>query len=135
MPFVLDCSMTMAWVFADESSERADALLDSLAEDSAIVPSLWAMEVANVLLAATRHGRIVREAWADLCEDLLTLPIDVDPESSERVLNAVLPLAALHDLSVYDAVYLELALRLGVPLATLDLELVAACEAAGVVTL
>jgi len=132
MAFVLDCSMTMAWVFPDEASESTDALRESLIKDSAIVPVLWPIEVGNVLLVATRRGRITADDWPRIRDDLEALPIDVDPESCDRVLDTVLPIANEHELSVYDAMYLELALRLGMPLATLDQKLTAAGKGAGV---
>jgi predicted nucleic acid-binding protein len=135
MAFVLDCSMTMAWVFPDEATDATDALLESLLSDSAVVPALWSVEVGNVLLVATRRGRIVEEDWVRVRRTLAAFPIDVDPASTERVLGAVLPLASEHGISVYDAMYLELSLRLGLPLATLDRKLAAACDAAGVETL
>ena len=132
MAFVLDCSVTMAWVFPDEAHESTDALRESLIKDSAVVPVLWPIEVGNVLLVATRRGRIIEDDWPRIRDDLGALPIDVDPESCDRVLDAVLPIANEHNLSVYDAMYLELALRLGLPLATLDRKLIAAGKAAGV---
>lgn len=135
MAFVLDCSMTMAWVFPDEATDATAALRDSLIVDRAVVPALWPIEVGNVLLVATRRGRIVEEDWAPVRRALAALPIDVDLASPERVLETVLPLASEHGLSAYDAMYLELALRLGLPLATLDRKLTTACDAAGVQTL
>ena len=135
MPFVLDCSMTMAWIFADEGSERTAALLESLLQDHALVPSLWPMEVANVLLAATRRGRIKQNHWPKLLSHLSALPIHIDRETAGHVFNNSLPLAQTHQLSVYDAVYLDLALRRHLPLATLDNRLAAACRASGVPTL
>ena len=135
MPFVLDCSVTMTWVFPDEANESTDALRESLIKDSAVVPVLWPIEVGNVLLVATRRGRITADDWPRIRNDLEALPIDIDPESCDRVLETVLPIANEHELSVYDAMYLELALRLGLPLATLDQKLIATGKAAGVETL
>lgn len=132
MAFVLDCSVTMAWVFPDEANESTDALRESLLKESAIVPVLWPIEVGNVLLVATRRGRITEDDWPRIRDDLEALPIDLDPESCDRVLDTVLPIANEHKLSVYDAMYLELSLRLGLPLATLDRRLRAAGKAAGV---
>ena len=132
MAFVLDCSMTMAWVFPDEANESTNALRESLLKDYAVVPVLWPIEVGNVLLVATRRGRITEDDWPRIRDDLQALPIDVDPESCDRVLDTVLPIANEHELSVYDAIYLELALRLGLPLATLDKKLIAAGKTAGV---
>jgi predicted nucleic acid-binding protein len=139
MAFVLDCSMTMAWVFSDEANEFTEALRESLLKENAVAPALWPIEVGNVLLVAMRRGRIVREDWVRIREDLSALPIDIDPDSYERVLDTVLdtvlPIADEHGLSVYDAMYLELALRRGLPLATLDRKLVEAANTAGIETL
>jgi predicted nucleic acid-binding protein len=131
MAFVLDCSVTMAWVFPDEANASTDNLRESLARDSAVVPVLWPIEVANVLLLATRRGRISEEEWPRIRTDLNVLPIDIDLESHGQVLERVLPIAAQYELSVYDAMYLELALRFGLPLATLDRKLNAAGKEAG----
>ncbi len=126
MSFVLGCSMTMAWLFPDEANESTDALRESLVTNSAVVPVLWPIEVGHVLLVATRRGRITEDDWPRIRDDLEALPIDIDPESCDRVLDTVLPIANKHKLSLYDAMYLELALKLRLPLATLDRELVAA---------
>lgn len=131
MPFVLDCSMTMAWVFPDEADETTAVLRDALVEDYAVVPSLWPIEVANVILAATRRRRINETHAHEVVGYLSALPIRIDAETAEYVFHASLPLAQQYDLSVYDAVYLELALRQNLPLATLDKKLKAACAAAG----
>jgi predicted nucleic acid-binding protein len=93
------------------------------------------MEVANVLLAATRRGRIKQNHWPKLLSHLSALPIHIDDESADHVFDTVLPLAQTHQLSVYDAVYLGLALKKHLPLATLDNRLAAACGTAGVPTL
>ncbi len=135
MGFVLDCSVTVAWVFSDEAHQSTDALRESLLKDSAVVPVLWPIEVGNVLLVATRRGRIAEGDWARIRDDLEALPIDIDSESGDRVLHTVLPIAWKHDLSVYDATYLELALRRGLPLATLDQKTAACATAAGVTVL
>ncbi|MEA3410663.1 MAG: type II toxin-antitoxin system VapC family toxin, partial [Pseudomonadota bacterium] len=132
MAFVLDCSMTMAWVFPDEASEFTDSLRESLLKDHAVVPAIWRIEVGNVLLVATRRGRISSDDWPRIRDNLEALPIDVDPESCGRVLESVLPIAYERKLSVYDAMYLEIALRRGLPLATLDKELGAAGKKARV---
>ena len=132
MAFVLDCSVAMAWVFADEASEATDRLRDSLVEARAFVPSLWPVEVGSVLLAATRRGRLRADEWPHVCASLDALPIEIDPVSKSRVWGPALALAHEHGLSVYDAVYLELALRMRLPLATLDRALAAAAQAAGV---
>ena len=132
MAFVLDCSVTMAWLFADEANESTDALRESLLKDKAVVPALWPMEVANVLLVATRRGRIAEADWPAIFGNLDALPIDIEPARYERILETALPLAAEREISVYDAMYLELSLRLGLPLATLDRKLATAAQTAGV---
>ena len=132
MAFVLDCSMAMAWVFPDEATDRTDALRESLLEETAFVPALWPIEVANVLLVATRRGRIEESEWPYLLEALATLPIRTDAETGERAMSDSLRLAHRHDLSVHEAVYLELAMRRTLPLATLDDDLVTAARAAGI---
>ena len=132
MPFVMDCSVTMAWVFPDEADERTDALREMLLTDLAIVPGLWSVEVGNVLLVATRRGRIHARDWNRIQRALAALPIEIDPETPERIWQSVLPLALEHKLSAFDAVYLELAARHKLPLATLDKQLRAAARAAKV---
>ena len=134
MPFVLDCSVTMAWVFPDEASEATGRLRDSLIDDRAFVPSLWPVEVGSVLLVAARRGRIGADEWPRICANLEALPIEIEPVSMPRVWGPALALAERHDLSVYDATYLELALRMKLPLATLDRALAAAAKTAGIDT-
>ncbi len=132
MAFVLDCSVTMAWVFPDEACESTEALLESLLVDSAVVPALWPVEVTNVLLVATRRGRITEAEWPQIRDNLEALPIDVDEQSRGNVLQSILPIASAYRLSAYDAMYLELALRLNIPLATLDRKLANSAKQAGV---
>ncbi len=131
MPFVLDCSVTMAWVFRDEATDRTEALRDALVTELAVAPELWPIEVANVLLVATRRGRLAEDDWRRIFADLGALPIEVDPNTSNQALQ-ILDLAHRHGISAYDAAYLELALRMQLPLATLDRKLAAACLSAGV---
>ena len=134
MPFVLDCSVTMTWVFSDEASEATGQLRDSLIDDRAFVPSLWPVEVGSVLLAATRRGRVGADEWPRICASLESLPIEIEPVSTPRIWGPALALAERHDLSVYDATYLELALRMKLPLATLDRALAEAAKANGIDT-
>lgn len=129
--FVLDCSLTMAWVFADEATETTDRLLDALTDGRAFVPALWPVEVANVLLVATRRGRISETDWPRIRRNLDALPIRIDPASISHIWHGVLDVALAHDLSVYDAMYLELAIRMRLPLATLDGALAAAGRTSG----
>jgi predicted nucleic acid-binding protein len=133
MPLVIDTSVTMAWCFEDEATDATEAVLESLHTDEAIVPSLWQLEVINVLLVAERRKRI-NEAQATRFTDVLArLPIRIDSAPTDLV--AILAAGRHHRLSAYDAAYLVLAERLGVPLATLDDKLATACNSAGVTLL
>ena len=132
MAFVLDCSVAMAWVFSDEASDATARLRDSLIDGRAFVPSLWPVEVGSVLLTAARRGRLSPDEWPKVCASLDALPIEIDSLSTIRVWGPTLDLADEHGLSIYDAMYLELALRMQLPLATLDRPLAVAARAAGV---
>ena len=135
MAFVLDASITLAWVFPDEATEATDRLLESLLERQAYAPCLWPIEVASAFLAATRRRRLEASRWPWIRHSLDALPIAVEPVDAARVGSAVLELAQDRGISVYDAMYLELALRMGLPLATLDERLAAAARAVDVETL
>lgn len=118
--FVLDVSVTMAWCFADESSDDTWRLLDRLGDDAALVPGIWAAEVPNVLLVAERRKRLTRAQSRAFVARLLTLPIIVEDAAPSRLLNDVLTLARDTALASYDALYLDLAIRRDLPLATSD---------------
>ncbi len=134
--FVLDASMTLAWCFDDEGGEQAEAVLDLLAQSRAIVPTLWLLEVSNALMNAERRGRLTPAESARFLELLRSLPIQVEEIfSMERTWGEVLNLARAHRLSTYDACYLDLAMRSGAPLASLDVNLLNAAKAMGVQTL
>ena len=130
--FVLDCSAAVAFLFEDEASPAADALLDRLKEDSAAVPALWRLELGNVLAGAERAGRISEPQLIAYLELVRELPIVTDTATDERALREVLVLARKEGLTTYDAAYLELSLRLNVPLATKDVPLVSAAQRLGV---
>jgi|ERR1017187_2221577 predicted nucleic acid-binding protein len=130
MPFVVDASVTLAWCFKDESTPSTEAVLDLLADDSAVVPALWELEVSNVLLLAERRGRITESNSARFVALLGQLPILVDTAGVD--MNSILAAGRRHQLTAYDATYLVLAQREGVPLATLDARMRAAARAAGV---
>jgi predicted nucleic acid-binding protein len=132
---ILDCSVAMAWCFEDEASPACDAILEKVRDIGAIVPALWYWEVGNVLVNAQRRSRI-SERDCTLRFDLLSaLPISPDEIGTKKAWNQTRLLAQLHTLSVYDAAYLELALRTGGDLATLDKALRAAAVRSGVATL
>lgn len=130
--FVLDCAVTLAWCFPDEKAPYPQAVLDSLDRATAWVPSLWHLEVANALLMGERRKRSTAANSATWLSFLTPLPIVVDDETTVRAWGDVLHLARTHKLTTYDAAYLELALRRGLPLATLDGPLQDAAKAAGV---
>ena len=133
--FVLDCSIAVTWCFDDEASDEADALLDRLQEQGAAVPSLFPLELGNILALAERRGRIPASGLSPRLELLATLPIEVDPNTAAMALRETLTLARRHSLTTYDASYLELALRLGLPLASTDRALRQAASDEGVVVL
>ncbi len=130
--FVLDCSVAMAWCFEDEADECADLALEQLEGGEALVPSLWALEVVNVLLVAERRGRITASDSARFLELLGALSITAIDTSVARAGGHVFALGREHRLSAYDAVYLDLAMREGAPLATRDKALRRAADAVGV---
>lgn len=132
LAFVLDCSVTIAWLFKDEASPKTDNLRTTLVESEALVPALWPLEVANVLLVAIRKGRLKRAEVPRVVELLSALPITVDARTASQALGATFSLAHEYSLSAYDAAYLELAAREAVPLATLDKALSKAAKRCGV---
>jgi len=129
---VLDCSVTMAWIFDDEDDPLAAAVRDRLDGDVALAPSIWPLEVGNALLVAERRERVSRAEALRFLEVLRQLPIDVDATEVMVAMDRVLQLAREAGLSAYDASYLELASRFGVPLATLDRRLASAAAQLGV---
>jgi predicted nucleic acid-binding protein len=130
--FVVDCSVTMAWCFQDEVDAYTDSVLDLLMDSEAIVPSIWPLEVANVLLVAERSKRLTEADSLQFVKLLRGLPISVDTGSSDRALNEVLFIGRQQGLSSYDAAYLELAMREGAALATRDSKLMRVAEKCGV---
>ncbi len=129
--FVLDASIALSWLFEDEATPERLAILDSLGVNSAWVPAHWSLEVSNALRTAARRGRLLQPA-VDLLRTLRRLKIQMDVESFARAHDTTLQLAIEHNLSVYDAAYLELAVRRGLPLATADKQLRRAAESSGV---
>jgi predicted nucleic acid-binding protein len=131
-PCVIDASVTVAWCFLDETTPASVALLERLQSAEAWVPGLWRAEVANVLLAAERRRRISRELIAEFLSMLGGLAIRTDAELEHRIHGPVLDLARLRRLTVYDAMYLDVAMRRDLPLATRDRQLEEAAREAGV---
>ena len=130
--FVLDTSVAASWFFEDEGGEYATSVLESLNEREAIVPALWQLEIANVLVVAERRGRCSEAEAVRFIELLENLPITIDEDTAYRALHATYQIAREYGLTAYDAAYLELAMRLGVPLATMDRQLAEAAQKAGV---
>jgi predicted nucleic acid-binding protein len=135
MEWVFDASVTMAWCFEDERTAATDAMLHRLASSPAIVPHLWPLEVANVLALAVRKGRLTPAQRTQFITLLQASAIHIDTETASRTFSSILSLADAHNLTTYDAAYLELAARRRLPLATLDHDLRAAAPAAGVILL
>lgn len=129
--FVVDCSVAVTWCFEDEATPASDGLLDRLGEEAAAAPAIWPLELGNVLVMAERRGRVSAAQIAEFLGLLHELPVVIDDETPQRALDEVLALARSEGLTTYDAAYLELAMRLGVPLATQDKELSRAAEKLG----
>lgn len=130
--FVLDCSIAAAWLFEDEASPETDNLLERLRDGGALVPNIWHLEIGTMLIQAEKRGRITAAQISARLELLASLPIITDVETSPRAFREILMLARSQSLTTYDAAYLELAIRRGIPLATQDKELVRAAKAAQV---
>ncbi len=135
MSFVLDNSVTMRWFFGDGKPQElayADKVLDALKQVSALVPATWGLEVANVIARAEAKGLVMEARSGAFLEMLEGVDIEVDAATFVHALSGTLQLARRYKLSSYDASYLELALRSGLPLATLDEDLQKAAKKAGV---
>jgi predicted nucleic acid-binding protein len=132
---VLDCSVAVSWCFEDEAAEETDALLERARDEGAVVPSLWHLELGNVLLQAERRGRINAADVTTRLALIGDLPILTDGETSLRALRETLTLARAETLTTYDAAYLELSIRRGLPLATKDRSLQVAARRIGIKTL
>lgn len=132
---VLDTSIAVTWCFEDEASTQTDALLERVSDEGALVPALWHLELANVLLQAERRGRLAANDVAVRLELIAQLPITTDAGTTARAFREILLLARAEGLTTYDATYLELALRQGASLLTKDRELAQAALRRGVVVL
>ena len=131
MRLVLDASLTLSWFFKEQRVERSVKALRQVRQSGALVPNLWNVEVAHVLLRYERRGDLTQDRTASICDYLRALPISVDPASEDPTF-ATLTFARAHDLSAYDASYLDLAVRFNLKLATLDRRLEAAARALAV---
>ncbi len=128
MNLVLDSSVALAWVYADETTDAVLGLFDEIRIHGAWVPGLWRWEIANVLQLNVRRGRHDADFRDSALSSLALLPVKVDAEADRQAWSAALHLAERHRLTVYDAAYLEIALRRKIPLATLDGQLRAAAS-------
>lgn len=135
MSLVLDNSVTMRWCFGDGKASELDYAANvarALSTDSAVVPSIWGLEVANVLTRAEFQKAITKDQSADFLALLAAMRIDIDASTGNHALTDALLLTRRYRLSAYDASYLELAQRTRLPLATLDTNLRKAAKRAGV---
>ena len=130
MPFVLDNSVVCGWFLENQATPYSDAIIERLRDDRAAVPALWELEFTNVLRSACLRQRLTAEAAQRVVAQIVSLPIDVDRQPVAP--RELLALALRFGLSSYDAAYLELALRLQLPIATGDGPLRDAALAAGV---
>ena len=129
---VVDASVALAWCFPDEASIYADSVLLALENQKVIVPAIWAVEITNALLVGERRKRIRRPDSQRFVELLKDLDIVEDSQTLAETVTHISPIAREHDLSAYDAAYLDVAIRHEMPLATLDAALEKAARAAGV---
>ncbi len=132
MPFVLDASVTLAWCFTDEVTPYSVSVLDLLRTTEAIVPTIWPLEIGNVLITSERRRRLSEADSARFLRTLQRLPVRLDPSPPGLNLQPILAMGRQHALSAYDASYLELAERESLPLATQDARLRSAALSAGI---
>ena len=131
MSVVIDASLTVSWYFEDEATPATEEVLDAVAQNGAVVPPLWRLEVANAFQSGIRRKRI-DVAYRDASiTDLGRLPIIIDADTDRHIWTTTLWLSDRYGLTMYDACYLELAQRRNLPLATLDQDLRAAGDALG----
>jgi predicted nucleic acid-binding protein len=130
--FVLDASITLSWCFDDEALPMSIKLLERSAEESVFVPQIWPLEVGNALVISEKKKRISYAKMLEFISILGNLNIHIDDKTSQHGFHEILSLAHSENLTTYDATYLELAMRLGLPLATLDKQLKKAALNVGV---
>ncbi len=130
--FVVDSSVALAWCFLDEATPTTKKLLSGMTDSSAVVPAWWYIELTNVLALSERKGRIDAAKVADFIALIESLNIELDYEAPDRAFRDILPLCRTHQLTSYDAMNLDLAIRRQLPLATLDEPLRKAAKKLGV---
>ena len=129
---VLDASVVLSWCFEGEESNYPYTVLDRLETGQAQVPGIWALEVGNALIVAERRGRLTKADSTRFVALLGQLPIIINQDLPERMFGEIIALAREHNLSTYDASYLDLAMRSGLPLATQEPRLLHAARQCGV---
>lgn len=134
MPFVLDNSVVTGWYLPDQATDYCKAIGTRLESDKALVPTLWQLELANVLKTACTRAKLGLDAARQILDTLGTLPIEIDASPAPNP-RQLFELAMRYKISSYDAAYLELAMRHGLPIATQDAQLKEASIAAGVTVL
>ncbi len=132
MSLVIDSSMTLGWVYADERTSASTEILHRVHREGAWVPTIWRFEIANALQFGVKKKRITKSERTDLLADLHAMNISIDPHSNLHAWGETLDLTDRFRLTTYDASYVELALRRHLPLATLDRDIQTACEALGI---
>ncbi|HEY9783921.1 MAG TPA: type II toxin-antitoxin system VapC family toxin [Candidatus Obscuribacterales bacterium] len=135
MAFVLDNSISASWILEDEFDEFSSSVLDRLFIEPAIVPGIWVLEITNTLLVGFRRKRIALSKQLAVIDLLKNLPITVEHGHDQSDIDRIFQLGETYNLSAYDAAYLDLAIRLALPLATKDSDLVRAAELASVALL
>jgi predicted nucleic acid-binding protein len=129
VPVVVDASITASWALPDENDPDAVLALEEIRTATAIVPGLWWYEIRNILLVSERRRRLTETQTREFLHALSDLRISIDRSPDETQIFA---LARIHRLTIYDASYLELAIRSASSLATLDADLIRAAKAEGI---
>lgn len=130
--FVLDCSLAVAWCFSDEATARTTKLLKRMEHEAALIPAWWYLELTNVLVLAEKKGRIDADQVAEFIALVESFQLEVDEQAPRRAFQHLLPLCRAGQLTSHDAVYLDLAMRRQLPVASLDESLRKAAKKHGV---
>jgi predicted nucleic acid-binding protein len=132
---VVDCAAILAWALEEQTPETSLPVLERVASHGAIVPGIWPLEIGNALIIALRQRRLTSERFDKVLANIKELRIEMDKQTNHFAFSRILSLARRHRLTTYDAAYLELAARSGLPLATYDRELAVAANDEGVLVL
>lgn len=131
MSFILDASIALSWCFSDENDSTSIVLLERLESETAFVPAIWSLELGNALLMAERKKRIKHNEIIEFFTLLEKFNITVDHQTDKKALHETFTLAHAEGLTTYDASYLELSVRLKLPIATKDTQLAKAAKRLG----